>query len=91
MENKAVVYFSGPKKGLILTPTIFDQIHQATGKDDTDHWVGHTITIYPTTVYAFGANHLVVRVRPTETTPAETPDTLMHEGEIDPDDEFLSD
>lgn len=80
-EKKAVVYFKGPKKGLIVTPTIFDQIAQATGQDDTDNWPGHLITIYPTTVFAFGKNNLVIRVRPTETAQSEAPDTLMHDDE----------
>ncbi len=79
VEKKAIVYFNGPKKGLILTPTIFDQIIQATGQDDTDSWPGHLITIYPTTVYAFGANHLVIRVRPIESSSNETPEALTHD------------
>lgn len=78
-EKKAVVYFEGPKKGLILSSTTFDQIAAATGQDDTDHWPGKLVTIYPTTVYAFGANHLVIRVRPVEAGRAETPDDLMHD------------
>lgn len=77
-EKKAVVYFDGPKKGLILSPTVFDQITHATGQADTDNWPGHLVTLYSTTVYAFGANHLVIRVRPAEDKPAEA---LMDDNE----------
>lgn len=80
-EKKAVVYFEGPKKGLIINPTTFDQIAEATGQDDTNNWPGHSVTIYPTTVHAFGANHLVVRVKQVEVKP--TPETLNdHEDEL---------
>lgn len=81
VEKKAVVYFKGPKKGLIVTPTIFDQIATATGQDDTDHWPGHLVAIYPTNVSAFGQMYLVIRVRPSETPAAETPEALLHDEE----------
>lgn len=77
--KKPVVYFQGPKKGLILNRTIADQIAQATGKDDTDQWPGCQITIYPTTVRAFGEDHTVVRVRKAENGPSEVPDELAVE------------
>lgn len=77
--KKAVVYFTGPKKGLILNQTVAEQIAQATGQDDTDNWPGHLITIYPTTVYAFGANHLVIRARPAQNGLSEAPDALVHD------------
>lgn len=83
--KKGVVYFAGPKKGLILSSTIFDQIVEATGQDDTDNWPGHLVTIYPTTTYAFGNNYHVVRVRPAESKPSEVP------AELAQDDDELAD
>lgn len=77
--KKPVVYFSGPKKGLILNRTIAEQIMQATGQDDTDNWSGHVVTIYPTVVRAFGADHTVIRVRRSDNGPSETPETLAHD------------
>jgi hypothetical protein len=79
--KKPVVYFSGPKKGLILNRTLAGQIAQATGQEDTDQWPGCQITIYPTTVRAFGADHVVVRVRKAESGPSEVPDELAHDPE----------
>lgn len=78
--KKGVVYFTGPKKGLILTPTIFDQIVDATGgKDDTDNWAGHTVTLYPTMTRAFGQDYLVVRVRKAENGASEPPAEMVHD------------
>lgn len=77
--KKPVVYFYGPKKGLILNRTIAEQIAKATGQDDTDNWPGHLVTIHPATVFAFGNNHLVIRVRPAENGPSEAPDALVHD------------
>ena len=93
-EKKPVVYFSGPKKGLILNLTIAEQIAAATGQDDTDNWPGCAVTIYPTSVFAFGENHEVIRVRAAENGPAEAPPELVHDeeeltGESDADEEEL--
>lgn len=82
--KKPVVYFAGPKKGLILNRTVAEQIAAATGQDDTDNWPGHSITIYPTTIHAFGADHNVIRVRPAHDGTSEMPDELAHdEDELD--------
>lgn len=78
--KKPVVYFTGPKKGLILNRTIAEQIAQATGQDDTDNWPGEVVTIYPTTVNAFGADHIVIRVRAASNGPSESPpDSMSHD------------
>lgn len=78
-EKKPVAYFIGPKKGLILNLTIFEQIEKATGQDDTDNWPGHSVTIYPTTVFAFGKNHHVIRVRKADNGLSEAPAELVHD------------
>lgn len=77
--KKPVVYFHGPRKGLILNRTIAEQIAKATGQDDTDNWPGHLVTIHPVTITAFGETHLVIRVKAAENGPSEAPDTLVHD------------
>ena len=78
--KKPVVHFFGPRKGLILNQTLAQQIARAIGQDDTDNWPGHSVTIYPTTVHAFGADHLVIRAgRTLATMPSEAPDALVHD------------
>ena len=79
--KKPVVYFTGPRKGLILNRTIAEQIAAATGQDDTDNWPGHLVTIYPTVVTAFGADHLVIRVKPASNGETKPPDALVHDVE----------
>lgn len=71
LENVFVVYFryiqdGAPKdtqKGVILSRRLAEQIAEAVGSDDTDQWVGKSVVLYPTTVHAFGKDHLVFGAR----------------------------
>lgn len=60
-EDKLVVYFNETEKVLPLNKTNANTIAALHG-DDTDHWKGKRITVYPTEVTAFGETHQVVRV-----------------------------
>jgi len=79
--KKAVLYFEGPRKGLILNRTIADTIVDISGHEEIDLWPGCEVTLYPTSVQAFGKTHQVVRVRrPDVQQPAgggNAPDSLM--------------
>ncbi|MCL4295715.1 MAG: hypothetical protein KJ077_08310 [Anaerolineae bacterium] len=79
--KKPVVYFHGPRKGLILNRTVAEQIAKVTDQDDTDNWPGHVVTIHPMTITAFGSTYLVIRVKPPENGPSEVPDELAHDEE----------
>ena len=57
-----VLYFKEAKKYLILNPTNWDGVVEATGKKDSDEWGGQTIVLYPTTEKAFGQTWDVVRI-----------------------------
>lgn len=61
-ERKAVVYFEKATKGLVLNATNARAIAGLYG-DETDHWMGKRVSIYPTRVKAFGAVHDCIRVR----------------------------
>jgi len=45
-ERKAIVYFRGKDKGLVLNRTNADELQTITGSDDTDDWNGHRVMIY---------------------------------------------
>lgn len=61
-ENKLVLYFAKATKGMIMNATNARAVAGLYG-DDTDKWVGQRISVYATTVKAFGSTHAVIRVR----------------------------
>lgn len=95
-ENVFVLYFKGATKGIILSRRLAMEISAAVGSDDTDHWAGKRIAIYPTQTRAFGKVFDVFGARPApaiapvplkpaanaQTIPATEP---PHPAETDPD------
>lgn len=50
-----VLFFEGKKKGMCVNKTNAKRIRDELGLgDDMDTWIGHSITIFPTTCNAFG-------------------------------------
>lgn len=50
-----VIYFEKAKKGFCVNKTNAKRIRDQIGLgDDMEQWIGHEITIYPTTCNAFG-------------------------------------
>lgn len=47
-DRKAVVYFSGKEKGMVLNKTNAMKIVQLSGSGDTDDWPGFKIRLYAT-------------------------------------------
>jgi hypothetical protein len=45
-EEKLVMYFVGQKSGLVVGPTVWEQIADVTGSDDTEDWPGHWLELY---------------------------------------------
>jgi hypothetical protein len=84
-ERKPVLYFQKATKGLVLNRTngmIIASLHGP----ETDHWVGKRITLYPTTVRAFGAVQDCIRVKeeiPAQPKPQPAPATVEEPSEID--------
>jgi hypothetical protein len=61
-EEKAIVYFRGKTKGLVLNKTNSNTIAHSFGFD-TDDWIGQTIELYTAEVEAFGEMVEAIRVR----------------------------
>lgn len=68
-EQKWVIQFRGAKKKFIVNKTNSGLIAQATGELQAKNWPGKRITLYPTTVDAFGERWPCIRVRPTAPKP----------------------
>lgn len=69
-DNRAVLYFKGAQKGLILNKTNWTRIEQSTGQRDTDFWPGWAVTLYPTTTTYEGKEVDAIRIKPGATPPA---------------------
>src|SRR5678816_1403114 len=63
-EVKAVVYFVGKTKGVVLNKTNARKITEITGSALTEEWVGSAITIYPTETEFAGETVECIRVKP---------------------------
>lgn len=90
-ERKPVLYFQKATKGMILNATNARTIAALHG-DDSIEWEGKRISIYPTTVRAFGKVNDVIRVVeqiPPAPKPAATQAaTQVEENEIDDQEDF---
>jgi hypothetical protein len=62
-EEKFVLYTVEGHKGIILSKTIAGQIAQITGSDDSDHWPGKKIEVYPESVTVGGVPRVAVRAK----------------------------
>lgn len=63
-EWKAVIYFEGKDKGVVLNKTNAKKIVEIAGSDDTDDWPGVVIALYATEVDFQGDTVEAIRVRP---------------------------
>jgi hypothetical protein len=64
--SKMVVYFRKIKSGLVAGPTVWDQIAEATGEEDTADWPGHVIELYRDETHFAGKTVACIRVRKPE-------------------------
>jgi hypothetical protein len=72
-ETKPVVNFSDhPNQGLVLNKTNATTIADLHG-EDTDHWAGKQITLFPTTCESFGKMVACIRIRSTPPHPGMQP------------------
>lgn len=58
------VYFRAKRKPLVCKAELSGVISKLAGSTSCSRWIGVAIEIYPTTVFAFGSNHEVVRISP---------------------------
>ena len=70
-DSKPVLYFQEIEKGFVANKTNSNTLAKLLRSDDTDDWVGHQITIYPTDVEFKGEMVPGIRVRATLPRPAK--------------------
>jgi len=80
--TKWVIYFTNATRGIVLGPTLARQIAEITAEDDTDHWPGKKITLYPEPMTVAGKPRVAIRARrPTNGT--DQPPAALNEEEDD--------
>jgi hypothetical protein len=62
-RTKLVLHFFNRTKALVCNQANFDAIVGVTGIDDSDHWPGQAIELYPTTTMLGGKPTPCIRVR----------------------------
>lgn len=62
-EQKLILAFRETKKELVCNATIWDQIAEATGKDDSDEWPGCAVEAFGTEVQVGAEMKPAVRIR----------------------------
>lgn len=63
-EMKAVVYFQGKQKGIVLNKTNAKKIIEIAGSSLTEEWHGTAITLYPTETEFGGETVDCIRIKP---------------------------
>jgi hypothetical protein len=63
-EMKAVLYFAGKQKGLVLNKTNANKITEITGSAITEEWHGACVRLYSAEATFGGDTYDVVRVKP---------------------------
>jgi hypothetical protein len=61
--EKPVMYFEGERSGFILGPTKWDQVAEALGEEDSDHWPVRPIELFPDTTFFRGEKVPTVSAR----------------------------
>lgn len=93
MENKAVVYFEGAKKGVILSSQkLAYQIAEIACTEEMNDWPGTRVTLYPEPMNVAGQPRIAIRARaPVEKNGDGQPPVGLQEDEeiIESDDEEL--
>jgi len=69
-EMKAVVYFTGKQKGMVLNKTNAKKITEITQSALTEEWPGHAVVLYPTETEFGGETVECVRIKPVAKVPA---------------------
>lgn len=63
-ESKAVCYFVGKEKALVLNQTNWNMLEMITGQDDSDNWRGAKAVLYRTTTQYQGKTVPALRLDP---------------------------
>lgn len=72
-EMKAVIYFAGKQKGIVLNKTNAKKIIEIAGSAETEDWHGTQVKIYPTETEFGGETVDCIRIKPVGKPAARTP------------------
>ncbi|OGO63228.1 MAG: hypothetical protein A2Z45_02450 [Chloroflexi bacterium RBG_19FT_COMBO_55_16] len=76
-----VIYFKETQKGVILSRTLAYQIGEAVGDEETDHWIGKRVTLYPQPMMVGGKRVTAIRARSAGAAKDKPPGSIAEEGE----------
>jgi len=62
-EMKAVVYFAGKKKAIVLNKTMATKLTEITGSSMTEAWIGHKVQLFAAEANYGGDTYDVVRIK----------------------------
>lgn len=62
-EMKAVVYFAGKKKAIVLNKTMANKLTEITGSAMTEEWAGHKVKLFAAEATFGGDTYDVVRIK----------------------------
>ena len=72
--EKPAMKFVGKSKSLIFGPVVWQQMQDITGQDDSDAWIGKTVTLYVDPSVSFGGKHVGgIRIKSNGSAPAPPP------------------
>lgn len=75
-EMKAVIYFNGKQKGMVVNKTNANAVASISGSALTEDWAGTRVALYPTEASFAGNTYEVVRIRrPKAPTPGKSATT----------------
>lgn len=78
-KHQVVLHFEGKDKAFGLNWTNAKRVADLTGSRDTDDWIGHTITLYPTEVEAFGETVEAIRIKAARRKDAPPPPPVVND------------
>jgi len=74
-----VIYFKEAQKGVILSRTLAYQIGEAVGDEETDHWIGKRVTLYPQPMTVAGKRVTAIRARSADPGKGKSPGNIAEE------------
>ena len=74
-----VIYFKEAQKGVILSRTLAYQVGEAIGDEETDHWIGKRVTLYPQPMTVAGKRVTAIRARSAEAGKDKSPGNISEE------------
>jgi len=74
-----VIYFKEAQKGVILSRTLAYQVGEAVGDEETDHWIGKRVTLYPLPMMVGGKRVTAIRARAADPGKEKSPGIIAEE------------